>query len=353
MRKTNQTEMEMKVKKAVNVEDPRPDFVESLRQRIAGKGFPSGWSFRLYRLSRRPVWFFLVIGFILASVIYFVVGPKKVYAFITDFNFTDPGLQTVAEAGLVTELEKVSQFTIQDLDNSSQVVTVILDWVYIDEGRLVLGFITESIPTGLVLDMPVIIAKQSFNQNLVFSSISEEEHTDQIIFMAFNPIQMGNTDKQVDFSVDIPLIKIGDPDKVPLAVFHYDLEDVPVVKGKTYEVDQLPSIIEDDLGFRMKSFMFTPSFTEVSFCVNMLVEDILALPKSDINLRIGDGPVTYDYFLVELSEAKDQTCVLIGFFNGGTPENEQVVFQFNRVAIAIMQNSSFSPERITKPNPKH
>ena len=351
MRKINQIKMETKIREAFDVEYPRPDFIESLRQRIVGRGSHSAGCLRFQNLSQRPVWFFLVIGLTLAFAIYLVIGPQNVHAFIEEFDFIDPGLETVAEAGLVTEVEVLSQFTVQGLDKSSQVITVILDWVYIDEGRLVLGFITEGVPSGLVLDMPTIAAEQSIKQNLTFSRISGEDNPDQIIFSAYDPIQLDSYEKQVDFSVDLPLIQSDDPTNTPLAVFHYALEGVPIRKGKTYESEQSAPVLVDDIEFQFESFLFLPSFTEVTFCVNMSSKEILTLPRSDISLQVGDGPVMYDFLLMKIEEDREQTCVQIGFFDGGTPENEMITLRFKRLAIAIMQYSR--DDLIESPEPFH
>ena len=351
MRKINQIKMETKIREAVDVEDPQPDFVESLRQRITGQDFPSGWSFRLYRLSHRPVWFFLVIGLTLVLTVYLVIGPQNVHAFIEEFDFIDPGLETVAEAELVTEVEVLSQYTIQGLDNSTEVITVILDWVYIDESRLVLGFITDSIPTGMVLGLPTVTAEQSLRHDLVFSSISEGDNPNQIIFSAYNPIQLDSHEKQVSFSMDLPLLESYDPAKTPLAVFHFELKDVPILKGKTFEMEQSSLALVDDLEFQFESFLFSPSFTMVTFCVDMPLKEIMALPKSDISLQVGDGPVMYDFLLIKIEEDREQTCVQIGFFDGGMPENEMIIFRFKRLAIGIMQYSR--DDLIESPKPFH
>lgn len=354
MRKTDRFKMEKNIRKATHVEDPRKEFVGTLRQRITGQDSPITGCLRFQNLSHRPVWFFLVIGFVLISVVYFSIGPKNVHAFIEDFNSLDPGMETVEEAGMVTELEITSQFTIQDIDNSTQVITVILDWVYLDEGRLVLGVITEAVPSGLALDMPTITTEQSIKQNLAFSSISEEGNDNQIIFMAFNPIQMDNNDKQVDFSVDIPLIESADLDKTPLVVFHYDLEGIPVRRGISYEFEQSAPVLVDDLEFQLDFIQTTPSFTKVTFSVNLSAEDILALPKSDINLQIGDSPIIYDYFLLGITESEDLTCVQIGFLDGGLLGNERIIFRFKQNFIAIVESiSTFSPnERKDRTFPK-
>lgn len=341
MRKKDQSEMEKRISEATRIEDPREEFIESLHQRITGQGAPSTGLVRLWSLSHRSVWFFIVIGIVLISTIYFVIGPKNVHAFIEDFNFLDSGLETVEEAGMVTELGATSLSTILYPNSTLEEIIVILDWVYIDESRLVLGFITESMPSGLILGVPTIIAEDSLNQNLVFSSISVERNKDQIVFMTFNPIQTGNNEKRVDFSVDIPLVESADSNKTPLVVFHYDLEAIPVRRGITYEFDQSSPAMDDDLGFSMESILVTPSFSKISFCVDMPVEDILALPKPAMYLQIDDGPAIYNYYLVGLSEAEGQACVQIGFSESGLLGNERITFKFQWYVITIGEYSGY------------
>jgi hypothetical protein len=354
MRKTNQTEMEMKVKKAVRVEGPGQAFVESLRHKIEEQAAPTGRPTRVCPLFHQPVWLTLLNVIVLLSAVLFTIGPKNAYASIKDFfNLLDPGLQTVEAAGLVTELEITAQATVTGTDGSVEDITVTLDWVYLDEGRLVLGFVTSSIPSGCALENPVIVAGQTLKSNLTFSSVSEGEDADQIIFSAYNPLQENNRDKQVDFSVILHLIDVEDPARVPLAEFHYDLVGIPVHKGQTIDMEQTTPARVDDIEFQVESFVVTQSFSEVVFCSDLSADKVLALPKSDISLQIGDGPVMYGYLVLGMAEGEGQTCVQIGFFDGSSMKDEMVIFRFKETFVAIIQSAPFDPgERIDKPIPK-
>jgi hypothetical protein len=238
---------------------------------------------------------------------------------------------------------------------------VTLDWVYIDEGRLVLGVVVESVPSGLVVDMPIITADRSLKPDLGFNSLLAAEDTGQIVFLAFNPVRADDYTQQVDFSVDLPLVEDGDSHKTPLAMFHYDLEGIPIYKGQTHEIgqavyqngfegipidknptDKIEKTDPNDLEFEMESILVTPSFTEVEFCVNLSAEEVMALPRSDISLKIGDKPVVSDYLVLEISETGDQTCLRLGFLDGGSLENDLVVFRFTQWSFAMMQ---YSPDK--------
>lgn len=354
MRKTDQLEMERKIKEAIHVKDPRQDFVQSLLKKIKGQGTPFGGSFRLHSLSRRFAWLILVNVILLLSAVLIAVGPRNVKAFIADlFNILDPGVQTVEAAGLVTNLGETPQPIILSPDSSLEDITVTLDWVHIDENRLVMEFVAKSIPSGMVLDMPKITADQTLKQDLTFSSTSMEEDTGQIIFTAYDPIKLDYDAKQVNFSVDLYLIESRDPDKTPLAIFHYDLEDIPVYEGQTQEIEQSVPAMIGDLELQLESFNTTSSLTEVTFCVNLSAEEILALPKSDIKLQIGSEPFTYDYVVLGLNEKEYMTCTRLGFFEGGAPESGMTIFQFKYVYIAILQDNTFEQdESIEKIIPK-
>jgi len=345
MRKKDQLKLENRIKEATLVENPKQDFVESLLTEIKRQGSPSSGSFRSYSLSRWPVWLILVNVIVLLSAVVIAIGPRTVFDFMTDsFNIFDPGVQTVEAAGLVSKQGLTPRPTILIPDSSLEDITVTLDWVHIDGDRLAMGFVTESMPSGLVLDMPIITADKCLKDNLTFSSTTLENDTNQVIFTTYDPIQMDNDDKQVDFSMDLALIKYGDPDETPLAIFHYDLEGIPVYKSQTYEKEQSIHGKIDDLEFQLESFNKTNSFTEVTFCVTLSAEEILALPKSDINLQIVNGTVTYDYLILELDETEDQTCVQVGFLESGTQEGEMIVFSFKEMYIAIMQNNTFTQD---------
>jgi hypothetical protein len=339
MRKKDRMEMEERISEATCVESPEPDFVNSLKRKIVEQGSPPIGSTKTCTLSHRPALLILANVFVLLAAIIIMAGPRNVYAHIKAFfDIDDPGLQTVEAAGLVTDLEMTPEPTILSSDRSIENISVILDWVYIDEGRLVLGFSLESVPSGLTLDLPTITDHQSFKSNLTFSSNSvEDENASQFIFSAYNPIRKDDNAREVNFGIDVSLIESGDADKDPLAVFHFDLEGVPVHKGRTYDTKQsLPAEV-NELEFLVKSVKFMPSFTEVEFCTNISAEEIRALRKSDISLQIGEKPPVQDYLVLKLAETGDETCVQIGFFDGGESWTDLFFFQFQQFGIAIGQ----------------
>lgn len=349
MRKKDRMEMEERISKAAWVDDPEQDFVDSLKQKIVGQGSPPIESFTHRPLSRRPALLILANVFVLLAAIIIVAGPRKVYAHIKAFfDIDDPGLHTVEAAGLVTELEMTPEPTILSSDKSIENISVILNWVYIDEGRLVLGFTLGSVSPGLTLDTPTITGHPSLRSNLTFSSnVVEDEDANQFIFSAYNPIQADENAREINFGVDLPLIETGDADKDPLAVYHYDLEGVPVHKGQTYETKQSHPAEVNELEFLVKSVKFMPSFTEVEFCTNISAKEILALRKSDISLRIGEKPPVQDYLVLELAETGDETCIQIGFFDGGESWTEKIIFQFQQFGFVIGNRES------TPPPPRH
>jgi hypothetical protein len=349
MRKKDRLEMEEKISEAAWVEDPEQDFVNSLKRKVVEQGSPPIGSFTHRPLSHRPALLILANVIVLLAVIIIMAGPRKVYANIKAFfDIDDPGLQTVEAAGLVTDLEMAPEPTILSSDSSIENISVILNWVYIDEGRLVLGVSMASVPPDLTLGTPTITGHPSLRSDLTFSSNAvEDENASQFIFSAYNPIRADENAREISFGIDVPLIETGDADKDPLAVYHYDLEGVPVHKGRTYETTQSFPAEVNELEFLVKSFKFMPSFTEVEFCTNMSAKEILALRKSDISLRIGEKPPVQDYLVLELAETGDETCVQIGFFDGGESWTDLIIFQFQQFGIAIGERES------TPPPPRH
>ncbi len=349
----NQLEMELKIRELTYIDEPSPLYVHTHWLKMK-KQNP-----QLRRISDpkvihwRPVWIILLAMVIVLSALFIGFGPQKVYGFIRQiFGFSDSGLQAVQEAGLVTDLNITAQPTVitlggteSDLEKDafqvslSQVIegmTVTLDWAYVDESRLVLGFTTESIPPELTFQLPEITFV-SFTPNMNAYSRSMAIGNDQVLYTAYQVIQVDIAGEQIDFSVDLPLVKTEDVSGERLATFHFDLQGIPVYRGMTVALQQTASVTINNVEVQLRSVRITPSFTNLEICYDFPPGNEDARYMPDATLQFGDRPFERDFVFQKISVDNDkkEVCADLGFTIGNTENAEQLVFRVHSLYIPL------------------
>jgi hypothetical protein len=365
MPKSNQIEMELKIREATRVNDPDQRFVDALWQKIEQQEPAPSSSFQGRALYQRPAFVILVVMLLLIGALFIGFGPKKVSAFIRDiFSMNDPGLQAVEEAGLVTDLDISAEPTViapldSDLEKPNDAfplslsetiddMTVVLEWVYVDEGRLAAGFTRESIPSDYVFGAPTIDFKSPELQGINIYGETISGSSSQFIFTSNHHIHVDEVGDQIDFSLDLPLIKFGDYESPPLAKFHFDLEDIPIYRGKTIPLQQTKSVSINNVEVELKSVRITPSNTELEVCYDFPPGDETDWFMPDPSLQIGNGPIEIGHSFRYYGEIDGKHCGRIGFMIGDASGAEQLTFTVKSLYIPIPQE--LPEERILAAN---
>ncbi len=307
MPKTAMIEMEMKVREITWVDDPSPEFVNSLWQKITLEGKMPKNSLNHRPLYQRPVFIILLVTVLLISALFIGFGPQKVSAFIRSiFSSNDPGLQAVEESGLVTDLGMSAEPAFlpeEDLSTEvhqvypvgqSQTIesnSLTLDWVYADEGRLALAYTVDALQDGLMVGKPVLTFNGFTPARTSGSMVATDPDTQQIIAAFYHLIQVDVVGESISFSVDLPLVPADDPTQAPVAQFHFDLENVPLYRGFTIYMQQTYQVTLNGVSVQLESVQITPNYTDVTVCSDPADKGVPLGSVQDATFQFGEGPV--------------------------------------------------------------
>ncbi|MBE3144687.1 MAG: hypothetical protein IMZ61_12320 [Planctomycetes bacterium] len=105
--------IEEKVRLVTLMPEPSSEFVNELWNQLSEKRSHKPSLTDRFRLAFRPTWA-VVAAILLALAILFIgLGPQRVYAAVVNFlGLGDPGLQSVQDAGLVTDLNVTAKPTV-------------------------------------------------------------------------------------------------------------------------------------------------------------------------------------------------------------------------------------------------
>lgn len=350
-------EFEQEVREAMAVRDEgEQEFLRALKQQaLRGSIQPR----RPWRpTSLRPAW---GIAFaILLALLLLTTAAYAVYRLMGD-----PGLQSVQDAGLITDLNVTAQPTVLPtatplstpqpasspaLSQTLKGVTLTLDWIYLDEGRLALGMKFTDLPENSALDIPQVtfqnitpLQAQGYSQ-----SIRGDER--QAVYVSYQVIQAEAAGGKVNLSVDVPLVQGSEEGQTVLANFHFEVEDVPVYAGQTIPIQQTYAASRNGVGVRLRSVRVMPSTTEVVACYDFPTQEAPFWYMQQATVQIGDGPEVgyrpYQY----LSEIQDDHCVRLGFGAGNAGGETQLIFRVRQLVAPLTMQDVVSPERITAAN---
>ncbi|MBG0787118.1 MAG: hypothetical protein H0S79_18645 [Anaerolineaceae bacterium] len=306
MPKTALIDMEMKISEVTRVNDPSPEFVKSLWQKIEQqKPLPTN-PFQKRALYQRPGFIILIVALLLLGALFIGFGPQKVSAFIRNiFTMHDPGLQAVEEAGLVTDLDLVAEPALlpqEELSTESHPIypvgvsetigdsTLTLDWVHVDEGRLTIAYTTQNIQEGLEIGAP-IITYNGFSPARQDGSIqSTDGTTDQTLYNSYQLIQADAVGETIGFSIDLPLLDSDNPSAEPAAQFHFELDRVPLYRGFTVFLQQTHQVTLNGISVQLESVQITSDYTAVTLCSDPENNGVLLEAIQDATFQFRDGP---------------------------------------------------------------
>ena len=277
----------------------------------------------------------------------------------------DPGLQSVQDAGLVTDLDITAQPTILPtqtpastaqpatnpvLSQTLEGVTLSLDWIYLDEGRLAMGMKFSELTAGTTLGAPqVTFRNATLAQAQGYSqSIRSDDH--QAVYVSYQVIHADMVGGKVSLGIDVPLVRESGEEQRTLANFHFEADEVPVYAGQRLDIDQTYAVRRNGVEVRLKAVRVMPATTEVVACYDFPAGEAPFWYLQQATVQIGDGPEEsyrpYQY----LSEIQDDHCARLGFATGNAGGETRLVFRVYRLVVPLTMQDAVPAERIAAAN---
>ncbi|MCL4560476.1 MAG: hypothetical protein M1281_07675 [Chloroflexi bacterium] len=297
-----------------------------------------------------------IIILVIATVLALSTVAYAVYRWMGD-----SGLQSVQDAGLVTNIDVTARPTVLptrtpsgapqpaaalDLSQTLEGVTLTLDWAYLDEGRLALGWTTSALPPDLNFDLPRVTFEGINPAPMQGWSQSLRADQNHLLYVSYQVVQSDAVHGKVNLAVDVPVLRA----QSPVASFHYDLKDLPVYRGQAIPLQQTRTVTRNGVEVRLRSVRVTPSFTEVVACYNFPTQTAPFWYMQSATVQFGDGPEEgyrpYQY----LSEIQDDHCVKLGFAAGDAGGEKQMVFRVHELVVPLTMQDVLPPERIAAAN---
>ena len=358
-------QFEEDIRQSFNIPEIRPEFMDQLYGEIMQHADAKTRKPHTF-LTLRPAWTvtFAVLAMLIIGTL--IIGPQRVYAAVMKFlGFNDPGLQSVRDAGLGSELNFTAQPTILpgptsvtappsasmlSLSQTLEGVTLTLDWAYIDESLLALSWTTSPLPTDLRYESPTITFTGFTPQQRRGVVQDLRSDNNQMMYVSYQVIQTSAVGEKIDFSVDLPLVRINGEAQTPVANFHFDLKDIPVFRGMTLNIQQAYAHQINGVEVRLESVRMIPSFTELIACYDFPNEDAPFWYVQNATVQIDDGPEESYRAYQYLSEITDDHCVKLGFDVGSTDESQRLVFRVHKLVVPLTMQDRVSRERIAAAN---
>lgn len=295
------------------------------------------------------------------------------------YLFSDPGLQSADNAGLVKHLDQTAVPTVFSqvptqlrpagvTSETENGITVTLNWAYADELRVAwqLTITGLALPQGSdpgdYICTPYLTTVQGVPLN-VESILDEQTHDDQpgspraITYVIYKEIDSSKTD-HLDIDLDLTIGPCGDwwnfsqaslgpgptPTPVPL-IGNYHLNfTIPVNAGKNNSVNQL--VTAGGIEMRLEDITFTPSYTLARLCYQMpqvagLAGDLSWMRTGDdwvpdaVTLSTGKNgaaiTANYSKIIEDPNRKSGEVCEDIGFPVNFDLGSEQVVLSVSNL----------------------
>lgn len=270
----------------------------------------------MYMLRTRPI--LAVIAAILALLLLSGIA-YAIYRVASD-----PGLQSVQDAGLVKNIGVTAKPTILPTSTAGPTrsaasigtaqtvegVTLTLDWVYLDEGHLALGWTNTQLPEGLTLDSPsVTFINASPVQTQGWSYHTDGTKAQYISYQVIHAKEIGG---KADLSVDIPLVSNSDTQKA-VGSFHYELKDIPVNIGQSISLQQTYAVRYNGVEVRLKSARVLPNAVKLSVCFGDVAEASPNWNVQSASIQIGNGTMTEALMIEDQPLSNEGHCAKLIF----------------------------------------
>jgi hypothetical protein len=357
-------QFEEQIRQSFGVPEIRAEFVDQVHAELMRRAAAKARKSRPW-LGLRPAWTVALTILIILILITLVLGPQRVYAAVRQLlGLGDPGLQSVQDAGLVTDLNITAQPTLlatatplhtpqpASAVGESQTlegITLTLNWVYLDEDRLALGLQFTPLPADVTLDAPQVTFVGVVPRQLQGYSQSLRSAENQTVYVSYQVIQAEAVGGKVDLSIAVPLVRLVENQPVTLANFRFELKDIPVFSGQRLAIQQTSSVKRNGVEVRLKSVRVMPSNTEVVACYDFPTSAPFWYMQQ-ATVQIGNGPEESYRPYRYLSDVKDDHCVKLGFATGNAGGETRLVFRVRRLVVPLTMQAALPTERIAAAN---
>lgn len=278
--------------------------------------------------GQRMFWRLPVTAILLAII---GVALIATVAFAVYHFFFDPGLQGVKDAGLGADLNTTAQPTLHPqmptdsyqplpatLIGSEQTkdgVTVSLDWISVNNTRVLFGFSAEGLQEGMSFDLPQITLINANPEQ--FRGAALELNGSGVMtgeYISYQVLNDPTLNGQLDLGIDLPLIQIDNSQQTLLNTFHFDLKDVPTDSGQPASGQQTYAAKVNGLGVSLEWIKVTPNLITAMVCYDKPTPDgewtinNLTLETGSGNYQF-DGDSTQTAILTVASDEATQRCV--------------------------------------------
>lgn len=281
------------------------------------------------KMSMKPG-FRLTWSFVLA-ILALILATSVAYALYR--YFADPGLQSVNEAGMITDLNSTAQpnllppgtpdgslsfATIIDEQQTQNDVQITLDWIYLLDGQQTFHISSSGLPTGTRFGMPEVVYADVIPEQYSGAIFSLDDDLATSGLYVSNQIirKNGQFGGQVDVRIDIPLLE----NNIEINRFSFNLEDVSVIVPNGGGGGDSFSVRVNGVDMRLVHSIVAPSYTAARVCYEMpsqgkdWVADNITVEFGD-EAQVMSEPVTVDTY-TQVSDENNERCADISFPKG-------------------------------------
>ena len=192
----------------------------------------------------------------------------------------DPGLQAVQNAGLVSTQGATALPTLEATSEPSvppqavtvaqsqtiESVTLTLNWVYLDSTRFLSGLSFDALPEGISPGFPVVtVDGQPLASDQQPVQYLRTTATDAL-FLSNQVTQLKEHQQTAALEISVPLVRREDGVDVQVAVFLFQVGNVPLYPGQTLPYQQTAAVRVDGTEIQLHSVRLTPGRLEVVVC---------------------------------------------------------------------------------------
>lgn len=253
----------------------------------------------------------------------------------------DPGLQSIQQAGLATNLGVTAQPTLLPTipppvppsawvvaqSQTVEGVTMTLDWVYLDSTRLLFGIHYSKLPADVSVGFPAVTVNGQVPGKDRQPSKFLRSTNSQAIYLSNQITQSSPLEKTVALEIAIPLLRNEDRTETQVAAFHFSLPDVPSYAGQTLNFHQTVAASVNGVEIQLHSMRLTPLSVDAVICPSPLSSAAFSVQQATLS---GDGFGKREFTSRQTVEDQGTACQKVSFEPQGLEENHQITLTVNK-----------------------
>jgi hypothetical protein len=248
-----------------------------------------------------------VVAILLAIVAVAVIATA---AFAVYHYLLDPGLQAVKDAGLGEQVNTTALATLNPqlptdsyqplpatligIEQNLDGVTVSLDWISVNNMRVLFGFSAIGLEQGMSFELPRVTF---FNpQQEQYRGAAFELNGDSTVngeYISYQVINDPSLEGKIDIGIDLPLIRSEDNLTNVLRTFHFDLKSIPMDTGQPASGQQTYAAKVNGFEVSLEWIKVTPGLIGARICYATTPSEKEWTIKN-LSLEIGSGNYQFD-----------------------------------------------------------